>query len=121
MGFFKDLFNRPPKPGKPQLTDDDTFELDVLASETPAVVDFWSSRCPPCHVMGGLLNEFGPEYVGRVNIFKLNVDQNPRITMRYRIHSVPTVIFFRNGRVTDTVVGLMPLIPLKEKFDRLCR
>ena len=121
MGFFKSLFNRPPKPGKPQPTTDETFEQDVLASDIPAVVDFWSSRCAPCQVMGGLLNEIGPDYAGRVNIFKLNVDHYPGITAQYQIRSVPTIIFFRQGRAVDKVVGLLPLNPLKEKMDKLCR
>jgi len=121
MGFFKSLFNRPPKPGKPQPTTDETFEQDVLASDIPAVVDFWSSRCPPCQVMGGLLNEIGPDYAGRVNIFKLNVDHYPGITAQYQIRGVPTIIFFRQGRAVDKVVGLLPLNPLREKMDELCR
>jgi thioredoxin len=121
MGFFKSLFNRPPKPGRPQPTTDESFEDDVLASDIPAVVDFWSTRCPPCHVMGGLLNEIGPDYVGRVNMFKLNVDQNPRTAALFRIRSIPTVILFRRGRVVDTIVGLLPLNPLRRKIDGLCR
>jgi thioredoxin len=121
MGFFESLFNRPPKPGKPRPVTDESFELEVLASDIPAVVDFWSPRCPPCHVMGGLLNEIGPDYAGRVNIFKLNVDQNMRTAMRYQVQSIPTVIFFRNGRVVDRIVGLLPLIPLRRKLDGLAR
>lgn len=120
MGFFKSLFDRSPKPGKPQPTTDDSFEQDVLASDIPTVVDFWSSRCPPCHVMGGLLDEIGPDYIGRVNIFKLNVDQNPRTTAQYQIRSIPTIILFRQGRAVDTIVGLLPLNPLRDKLDRLC-
>jgi len=121
MGFFKSLFNRPPKPGKPQPTTDYSFEQDVLASDIPAVVDFWSSRCPPCHVMGGLLDEIGPDYAGRVNIFKLNVDQNPETAAQYQIRSIPTIILFRQGRAVDIIVGLLPLNPLREKMDKLCR
>jgi thioredoxin 1 len=119
MGLFDRLFNREPKPGKPQPVTDESFEQEVLASDTPALVDFWSRRCPPCQVMGGLLNEIGPDYAGIVNIFKLDVDENPQITMRYQITSIPTVILFRNGRVVDRIVGLIPLNPLRAKLDSL--
>lgn len=121
MGFFNSLFNKPPKPGKPRPITDESFEQEVIASDIPAVVDFWSVKCPPCQVMGGLLNEIGPEYAGRVNIFKLNVDQNPQTAMQFQVRSIPTVILFRNGRAVDKIVGLLPLNPLKEKFDKLAR
>ena len=121
MGFLKSLFDRPPKPGKPRPITDESFEQEVLASDIPAVVDFWSPKCPPCQVMGGLLNEIGPEYAGRVNIFKLNVDQNLHTTVQYQVQSIPTVILFSNGRAVDRIVGLLPLNPLRQKLDRLDR
>jgi thioredoxin 1 len=121
MGFFAKLFNRQPKPGKPRPVTDDSFEQDVLASDLPAVVDFSSPKCAPCQVMKGLLDEIGPDYVGRVNIFKMNVDENPRTAEAYRIMSVPTLIFFRKGRARETISGLIPLQPLRQKLDRLAR
>jgi thioredoxin 1 len=121
MGFLKDLFFKPPKPGKPLPVTDASFGEDVLESEIPVVVDFWSARCSPCQVMGGLLDEIGPDYVGRVRIFKLNVDQNPETAMQYRIQSIPTVILFRKGKPVDWIVGLLPLKPLRAKLDGLVR
>jgi len=119
MKFFGNLFNRPPKPGKPRPITDGTFEQEVFNSDLPAVVDFWSPTCAPCQVMAGLLNEIGPDYVGRINIFKLNVIQNPKTADRFQVMSVPTVIFFQGKTIVDKVVGLLPLNPLKEKLDRL--
>jgi len=119
MGFFKNLFNKPPKPGKPRPLNDESFEQEVLTSDIPSVVNFWSSRCPHCQVMSGLLDEIGPDYVGRVNIFKLNVLQNPTTTTQYQIQGTPTVILFRKGRAVDRIVGLMPLNPLRKKLDSL--
>jgi len=87
----------------------------------PVAVDFWSRTCPPCHVMGGLLNELGPEYVGKLNIFKLNVDENRYTAANYQIRSIPTVILFYKGRPVDQIVGLMPLVQLREKLDRLVK
>ena len=121
MGFLKSLFNKTPKPGKPRPVTDESFEQEVLASGTPAVVDFWSPRCPHCQVMSGLLDEIGPDYLGRVNIFKLNVLQNSSSAMQYQVQGTPTLVFFRKGRVVDRIVGLMPLNPLRSKLDSLAR
>jgi len=119
MGFFKSLFNRPPKPGEPQPITDESFEPEVLASDIPSVVNFWSPQCSHCQVMAGLLNEIGPDYVGRVNIFKLNVLQNPETTALYQVQGIPTLILFRKGRAVDRIVGLLPLNPLREKLEGL--
>jgi len=113
------LFFKPPKPGKPLPVTDSSFSEEVLKSEVPVAVDFWSAGCSPCQVMGGLLDEIGPDYVGRVRIFKLNVDQNPETAIQYQIQSVPTVMLFRKGKPVDRVVGLMPLKPLRAKLDSL--
>jgi len=121
MGLFKNLFKRQPKPGKPRAVTDEFFEREVIASDIPVIVDFWSPKCPPCHVMGGLLNEIGPDYIGRVKIFKLDVEQNMETTMRYKVHSIPTIILFRNGKVIDRIVGLLPLNPLRQKIEILLK
>lgn len=119
MSFFKKLFSKEPKPGKPQPTSDELFDQDVLQAELPVVVDFWASWCSPCQVMGGLLNEIGPDYNGKISIFKLNVEENPRTAARYQVSSIPTIIFFKNGRVVNRIVGLHPLNPLREKLNGL--
>jgi thioredoxin len=119
MGFLRKLFFGPPKPGKPVPLTDESFQKEVLGSDIPAVVDFWSPRCTHCQVMGGLLDEIGPDYFGRVKIFKLNVDRNPETAMRHEIQSVPTLILFRQGKPVYRVVGLLPLKPLRAKLDEL--
>lgn len=121
MGLFDKLFGRTTKPGLPLPTSDETFERDVLTSNLPAVVDFYSNTCPPCHVMSGLLKEIGPDYAGRVNIFTLNVNYQPGTAQRYEIHSVPTVILFHKGKAIETIVGLIPLGPLRAKLDELAQ
>ncbi|MCK4857364.1 MAG: thioredoxin fold domain-containing protein [candidate division Zixibacteria bacterium] len=100
---------------------DEFFQQEVLASAIPVVVDFWSPVCPPCQVMSGLLSEIGPDYAGRVNIFKLRVDQNPMAAAHFQIRSVPTLIFFRGGKIVGRVVGLLPLHPLQAKIDELIK
>jgi thioredoxin 1 len=119
MGILGKIFGGSPKPGKPRPVTDADFEAEVLKSDVPAVVDFWASWCAPCQVMGGLLDEVGPEYEGRVNIFKLNVEQNRETAARFGVRSIPTVILFRGGRPVDTIVGLLPLRPLRQKLDKL--
>jgi thioredoxin 1 len=121
MGIFKKLFNPTPKPGKPREITDDDFEQEALASDTPAVVDFYSTTCPPCQVMSGLLSEIGPEYAGKVNVFKLNVNNSPETARMYQIQSVPTLVFFKKHRPVDKVVGLIPLVPLKGKIENLLK
>jgi thioredoxin 1 len=119
VGFFKTMLGSTTKPGKPMETTDETFDADVLKSDLPVLVDFWSPTCMPCQVMGGLLRELGPEYAGRVNIFKLNVAQNMQTAMRYKIRSIPTLIFMKNGRIVEQAVGLLPIDQLRHKLNRL--
>lgn len=119
MSIFKSLFRGDAKPGKPLETTDATFNGDVMNSELPVLLDFWSPTCQPCQVMGGLLREVGPEYAGRVNIFKLNVAQNMQTAQAFRIRSIPTLMFIRNGRMVDQVVGLIPINVLRQKLDKL--
>ncbi|MDD5087841.1 MAG: thioredoxin domain-containing protein [bacterium] len=119
MGFFRRLFGGSDTPGKPIPTTDDAFESEVLKSDLPAVVDFWSPTCAPCQVMGGLLNELGPDFTGRIRLFKMNVEQCPLTAEQYRIRGVPTLIFFRKGKEVDRIVGLLPLHPLRQRLEQL--
>jgi thioredoxin len=119
MSIFKSLFSGEVKPGKPMETTDATFDNDILKSELPVLLDFWSPTCMPCQVMGGLLRELGPEYAGRVNIFKMNVAQNTQVATAFRVRSIPTLMFIRDGKIVDQVVGLIPMDTLRQKLDRL--
>ena len=120
MSILKDIFGSGVvKPGKPIETTDATFDQDVLKSDIPVLLDFWSPTCMPCQVMGGLLREVGTEYAGRVNIFKLNVSQNMKTAAAFRIHSIPTLMFIKDGRIVDQVIGLIPIDTLRQKLDKL--
>lgn len=119
MGVLGRLFGGEAKPGRPRPTTQATFNEDVLAAARPVVVDFWAKWCAPCQVTGGLLDEVGPEYVGKIDFYKLEIDQNPEIAARYGVRSIPTLVFFHNGNIVNRVVGVVPLNPLKEALDRL--
>jgi thioredoxin 1 len=120
MGFFQKLFGITPKPGKPREITEDEFD-EIVKSTKPMVVDFYSLTCPPCQVMGGLLNELGPAYAGQIEFFKMNVDRNPRAAATFQIQSVPTVLLIHRGKIADRIVGLLPLMPLKDKIERMAR
>jgi thioredoxin 1 len=115
---LRKLFEKKPSPGKPEHADDTTFATEVLGSALPVLVDFWASWCAPCRLVGGLLEEIGPRYVGRMRIVKVDVDESPATALRYGIQSIPTMILFVGGKPVDQVTGALPLNPLKEWFER---
>ncbi len=117
--MFRRLFGGEPRPGKPVNISDEEFETEVLRSEIPVAVDFWSSTCAPCQVMAGLLSELGPQLVGLVKIVKVRVDRHAQAATRFGVRGVPTVMLFKDGKVVDSIVGLLPLNPLREKLEHL--
>ena len=112
------IFEKRVVPGKPEPADDRSFDEQVLGSDLPVLVDFWAPWCAPCRLVGGLLEELGPEYAGRVRIVKCNVDQSPETARRFAITSIPTMILFRDGRPVEQKVGALPLNPMREWLDR---
>ncbi|MBU6371117.1 MAG: thioredoxin TrxA [Alphaproteobacteria bacterium] len=93
---------------------DDSFENDVLKSDTPVLVDFWAEWCGPCKQIGPALEELAKEYDGKVTIAKINIDDNPQTPSRYGVRGIPTLMVFRGGKVADTRVGAMPKSKMAE-------
>jgi thioredoxin 1 len=87
--------------------DDSNFNTLVLKEEKPTLVDFWAPWCGPCRAIGPILEEIAVEYGERVNIVKVNVDDNPSTAAQYGVQSIPTLIFIKNGRVEDTKIGML--------------
>ena len=87
---------------------DANFQTDVLASDKLTVVDFWAEWCGPCRAIGPVIEELSKEYDGKVNVGKVNVDNNPQVSMNYGITSIPAILFIKNGQVVDKLVGAQP-------------
>lgn len=95
-------------------TTDASFDQDVLASETPVLVDYWAEWCAPCKMIAPVLEEVADEYDGRLKIAKLNIDENPNTPPKYGIRGIPTLMLFKNGEVEATQVGSVSKTQLTE-------
>ena len=100
---------------------DENFRREVLESNEPVLVDFWASWCGPCRVLGPVVEELAAEYEGKVKIGKLNVDENPASAQQFGIRSIPTVLFFENGKVVDQSIGAVPKGALAERLTSLVK
>ncbi len=98
---------------------DGTFEEEVIKSSQPVVVDMWAPWCGPCRMVAPVVESLSEKYKGRVKFCKLNVDENSKTAVRYHIMSIPTMMFFKNGEVVDTVIGALPESALQPKVDNL--
>lgn len=94
------------------------FKSDILESGKLAVVDFYADWCGPCQMMAPVIEKLAKEYEGSVVIGKLNVDEENDISKQYRVMSIPTIIFFKNGEVQDKVIGAVSEDELKEKIEK---
>ena len=88
--------------------DNSNFQSDVLEAGEPVVVDFWAEWCGPCKMIAPALEEIATEMGGKVKIAKLNIDENPELAAKYGVRSIPTLIMFKGGEVSDMKVGAAP-------------
>jgi thioredoxin len=105
--------------GKPTEITDDRFDQEVLQAKGVCVVDFWAPWCGPCHTMKPALEAFASSNSGTVKVFKLDADDNPKTAEKYQIRSIPTILFFRDGQVLDTLVGAASESILQDKLNEL--
>jgi thioredoxin 1 len=97
----------------------DSWQKEVLEADVYVLVDFWASWCGPCMMIAPIVEEMATEYTGRLKVVKLNTDENPDIASRYKIMGIPTLIFFKDGKIIDQIVGAVPKTQLKAKIDSL--
>lgn len=104
---------------KPMEVTDSTFEQEVIQSDVPVVVDFWAVWCGPCKMIAPIMEELASEYEGQVKFTKVDVDNNPNVAVQYGIRSIPTILFFKDGKVTDQVIGAYAKSHFSEKVKNL--
>jgi thioredoxin 1 len=98
---------------------DATFEQEVLKSELPVLVDFWAEWCAPCRALAPVVKDIAASYDGRLRVAKLDVDSSPAAPARFQVRAMPTLLFFKNGQVVDSIVGAVPKQKIEAKLSTL--
>jgi len=98
---------------------DQNFEDEVIKSALPVMVDLWAPWCGPCRMVAPIVDKLAEKYEGKFKFCRLNVDENPQTASKYRVMSIPTLIFFKGGKAVDTVIGAVPERTLQPKIDDL--
>jgi thioredoxin 1 len=98
---------------------DATFDEELGKHKEILIVDFWAEWCAPCRAIAPTLEELARDSEGRATLAKVNVDEHPGLAARYGVRSIPTVLFIRDGKVMDQVIGAVPKAQLKKKLDAI--
>jgi len=104
--------------GHPTAVSDASFAQEVEQHMGLAIVDFWATWCGPCHMVAPILEQLAGEYNGKVKVVKLDVDANQQTAMRFNVRSIPSILFFKDGRHVDTLVGAYPKPAFVQKIQQ---
>ncbi len=107
--------------GKAVVVTDKTFEKEVIQSKLPVLVDFWAEWCGPCKQVGPILDKLALEFAGKIRLAKVDVDANPGLTQAFRILSIPTLMFVKNGKIVGQQAGALPEHVLRDAIQQLLK
>ncbi len=96
-----------------------SWDQEVVKSLTPVMVDFWAAWCGPCKMIAPTIEELAEEYNGKIKVCKLNTDENPEVASQHQIMGIPSLLFFKDGKLIDKIVGAASKKQFKEKIDAI--
>lgn len=94
------------------------WQAEVINSPTPVLVDFWAVWCGPCRLIAPIVEELAKQYEGKLKVYKVDVDQEQSLAMRYGIMSIPTLLLFKNGQVVEQIVGALPKGAIEQRIAK---
>ena len=97
---------------------DENFSAEIEAQAGLAVVDFWATWCAPCRMIAPMVEQLATEYAGKAKVAKLDVDNNQKTAMRFNVRSIPTILFFKDGKHVDTIIGLTQKPALEARINK---
>ena len=103
--------------GATKTVTDATFDVDVLKSDKPVIVDYWAEWCGPCRMVAPVLEEIAQEHGDKINVVKINIDENPEVAQRYSILQIPTMNVFSGGEVVKQIIGAKPKAALLRELS----